>query len=139
RGLVSAVADGRGGEVWVEGEPGIGKSAVLAAGLADAAGLGCQAFWAAADELSQRLPLHVALNCLQVVPGLSGDPAREEILGLLRVARGAAAAGLPADPLPAVADRVGAWGGQVWGGAPGGLGGGGLPWGGEGWLGGVGA
>src|SRR5215813_3181510 len=53
RGLVSAVADGRGGEVWVEGEPGIGKSAVLAAGLADAAGLGCQAFRAAADELSQ--------------------------------------------------------------------------------------
>src|SRR5262249_18730877 len=105
-------------------------SAVLAAGLADAAGLGCQAFRAAADELSQRLPLRVALDCLQVVPG-SGDPARQEIVGLLRVARGAAAAGLSADPLPAGADRVVA--GVAWGGGAGGVrGGGGRCWGGWG-------
>src|SRR5258707_3779188 len=41
RDLVAAVAQGRGGVAWVEGEPGIGKSALVAEGLAEAAGLGC--------------------------------------------------------------------------------------------------
>src|SRR5215475_418477 len=117
RRLVSEEADGRGGEERVEGEPGIGKSAMLADGLADAAGVGRQVFWAAADELSQRLPLRVALDCLQVVPG-SGDQARQEILGLLRAARGAAAAGLSADPLPAVTDQLVALVDQLCGAAP---------------------
>ncbi len=105
RELVAAVADGRGGEVWVEGEPGIGKSAVLAAGLADVTSLGCQVFWAVADELGQRLPLRVALDCLQVVLG-SPDPARREIVDLLHAARGAAALGASADPLPALTERL---------------------------------
>ena len=34
--LVRAVAGGRGGSVWVEGEPGIGKSALLEVGLSAA-------------------------------------------------------------------------------------------------------
>src|SRR6266536_4264316 len=42
RGLVVEVAEGRGGSVWVEGDAGIGKSALLAAGLAQAAELGCR-------------------------------------------------------------------------------------------------
>jgi len=100
--LVRAVAGGRGGEVWVEGEPGIGKSALLAAGLAEAQELGCQVFWAAADELGQRFPLRVVLDCLQVVPGAS-DPARREILELPRAAGAGAAS---ADPVPAVMDRL---------------------------------
>ena len=40
--LVRAVAAGQGQVVLVEGEPGIGKTALLRAGLADAAALGCR-------------------------------------------------------------------------------------------------
>ena len=71
RDLVRGVAGGRGGTVWVEGEPGIGKSSLLAAGLADAAELGCQTAWAVGDELSQRLPLRAILKCLR---GLAHPP-----------------------------------------------------------------
>ncbi len=44
-GLVAGVAGGRGGVVWVEGEPGVGKSTLLTAGLAGAQDLGCQLAW----------------------------------------------------------------------------------------------
>ncbi len=67
--LVGAVAGGRGGEVWVEGEPGIGKTALLAAGLGRAGELSCQVFWAGADELGQRFPARVMRDCLRVGPG----------------------------------------------------------------------
>src|SRR6266550_4109137 len=101
--LVRAVAAGCGGEVWVEGEPGIGKSALQAAGLADAQGLGCQVFWTTADELGRRFPLRVMLDCLRVGPG-AADADRGEIVGLLRSAGAAGAAS--ADPVPAVTDRL---------------------------------
>ena len=42
--LVDRVAAGRGGSVWVEGEPGIGKTVLVAAGLVGARGLGCEVF-----------------------------------------------------------------------------------------------
>ncbi len=100
-GALRELAGGRGGEVWVEGELGIGKSALLAAGLAEAEGLGCQVFWAAADELSQRIPLRVGLDCLRVVPG-SADRARREILEQLRAGAGAGSS----DPVPAIIERL---------------------------------
>src|SRR6185369_14915497 len=50
-GLVDELAAGRGRAVWVEGEPGIGKSALLAAGLDRAARLGCEVFWATAYDV----------------------------------------------------------------------------------------
>ena len=40
REFVDRVAAGRGGSVWVEGEPGIGKSALVEAGLAWGARVG---------------------------------------------------------------------------------------------------
>jgi AAA ATPase domain len=78
RALVAEVAEGRGRSVWLEGEPGIGKTALLAAGLRDAEAAGCQLFMARADETAPMFPLQVLLDALRVGPGAS-DPARTEI------------------------------------------------------------
>jgi DNA-binding CsgD family transcriptional regulator len=83
RGLVAGVAAGRGGVVWVEGERGIGKTALVAEGLAGAAGLGCAVFAGAGDRLRARFPLGVLLDCLGV-DGRSAGGERGEIAGLLR-------------------------------------------------------
>ena len=50
-GLVKEVARGRGGSVLIEGEPGIGKSTLVRAAVAEAPQAGCQVFWGAGDEL----------------------------------------------------------------------------------------
>src|SRR5205823_3463397 len=67
----------------IEGEPGIGKSTLLAAGLAQARPLGCEVFWESADQARQRFPLWVLLDCLRV-GSRSTDAVRAEIAGLLR-------------------------------------------------------
>ena len=66
RGLAEGLRAGVGGVVLVEGEQGIGKSALLAAGLAGArqAPGWCTVLWAEADELGQRFPLRLMANCL---------------------------------------------------------------------------
>src|ERR1700761_4277111 len=63
RALAAAVAAGRGRSVLIEGEPGIGKSSLLAAGIEGAAGLGCRVLRGAADEFVGRFPLRVLLDC----------------------------------------------------------------------------
>jgi DNA-binding CsgD family transcriptional regulator len=83
--LRRAVADLRGGlgrVVWVEGEPGIGKSALVAEALADF-DRSWNVGWGMADQLAGRLPLRVMLDCLQVRPG-SPDPRRSHAADLLR-------------------------------------------------------
>jgi DNA-binding CsgD family transcriptional regulator len=83
-GCVSAVATGRTGQaVLVEGEPGIGKSALMRAACAEAIGLGCQVFWGAGDELGQTFPLLPFLDGLRVRESIP-DPQRDSILALLR-------------------------------------------------------
>ena len=82
-GLVTEVAAGRGNAVLIEGEPGIGKSALVRAALAEAASLGCQVFWGAGDELGQALPLLPLLEGLRVREP-PADPRRNTIVGLLR-------------------------------------------------------
>src|SRR5215472_17777246 len=82
-GLMKDVAAGRGRSVLIEGEPGIGKSALVQAALAEAAGLGCQVFWGAGDELGQALPLVPLLDAFRV-RGPSANPRRKTIVGLLR-------------------------------------------------------
>ena len=74
--LVKEVSAGRGSSVLIEGEPGIGKSALVRAAVAGAPEAGCQVFWGAGDELGQALPL-------RAIPGRAGgtrtvhEPAAE--------------------------------------------------------------
>jgi tetratricopeptide (TPR) repeat protein len=82
-GLVGQVVRGRGGAVLIEGEPGIGKSALAGAAVAEAAKAGCQAFWGTGDELGQALPLLPFLDGLRVREP-SANPRRATIVGLLR-------------------------------------------------------
>src|SRR5271156_4507529 len=82
-GLIRETARGRGGSVLIEGEPGIGKSALVRAATAEAPQGGCQVFWGAGDELSQALPLLPFLDGLRVREP-SANPRRNTIVRLLR-------------------------------------------------------
>ncbi len=82
-GMVKEVSLGRGGAVLIEGEPGIGKSALVRTAVADAPDAGCQVFWGAGDELGQELPLLPFLDGLRVRES-SPNPRREVIVRLLR-------------------------------------------------------
>ena len=101
-GLVEQVVQGRGGAVLIEGEPGIGKSALARAAVAEAAEAGCQAFWGAGDELGQALPLLPFLDGLRVREP-SANPRRNMIVGLLR---GEVAAGRGADVPAMLAEQL---------------------------------
>ena len=81
--LMREVGGGRGCSVLIEGEPGIGKSALVRAALAEAADAGCQVFWGAGDELGQALPLLPLLEGLRVREP-SAHPRRNTIVRLLR-------------------------------------------------------
>ena len=103
--LVGEVAAGRGRPVWVEGEPGIGKTALLAAGLNQVKEAGCQLFVARADEAASRIfPLRVLLDALRVGPRET-DPARAEIAQRLW-GRGATGTVPSGDPVAAAAGRL---------------------------------
>jgi DNA-binding CsgD family transcriptional regulator len=82
-GLIREVARGRGSSVLIEGEPGIGKSALMRAAVAKAPETGCQVFWGAGDELGQALPLLPFLDGLRVREA-SANPRRTTIVRLLR-------------------------------------------------------
>jgi hypothetical protein len=82
-GLARQATQGHGGAVLIEGEPGIGKSALVRAAVAEASEAGCQVFWGAGDELGQELPLLPFLDGLRVREP-SADPRRKTIVGLLR-------------------------------------------------------
>ena len=104
RGLVGEVAAGRGRSVWIQGEPGIGKTALLAAGLDGVESSGCQLFVARADETAPMFPLRVLLEALRVGPGAT-DPARAEIANRLWGTGGTGLA-TPGDPVAAAAELL---------------------------------
>jgi DNA-binding CsgD family transcriptional regulator/tetratricopeptide (TPR) repeat protein len=82
-GLLREAAHGRGSAVLIEGEPGIGKSALVRATSAQARDVGCEVFWGAGDELGQELPLLPFLDALRVREP-SASARRTAIVRLLR-------------------------------------------------------
>src|SRR6266508_2160337 len=62
RGAVAALKAGRGGTAWIDGEPGIGKSTLVAIALNEAAAQRCRVYRAVGDELGQRLPLRALID-----------------------------------------------------------------------------
>ncbi|MFC9249835.1 BTAD domain-containing putative transcriptional regulator [Amycolatopsis thailandensis] len=92
RGFAEDVMAGRGRTVWIEGEPGIGKSTLLTYALADVGAAGCHVAWANASEFEARMPLHAILASLGLDPETLGmEPTPNE-----------------ADPVAAQADQVAA-------------------------------
>jgi DNA-binding CsgD family transcriptional regulator/tetratricopeptide (TPR) repeat protein len=93
-GLLRDLARGSGNAMLIEGEPGIGKTALVRTALAPTAHRpsagahhgsqwGYQVFWGAGDELGQELPLHPFLDALRV-RAPSANARRTAIAGLLR-------------------------------------------------------
>ena len=52
--------------VWIEGEPGIGKSALVAEALSAVSQPEWDVGWGGAEQLTTRLPLRVMQDCLRV-------------------------------------------------------------------------
>ena len=86
RAGVEALSRGEGALIWVEGEPGIGKSSLVAEALAAGSAPGWDIGWGIAGKLTERLPLRVMLDRLQVRLG-SPDPRRAHAADLLRSLR----------------------------------------------------
>src|SRR5580693_1953687 len=82
-GFLRDLTRGSGGAVLIEGEPGIGKTALTRAALANLPPGSSQVFWGAGDELGQELPLLPFLDALRV-RGPSANARRATIAGLLR-------------------------------------------------------
>jgi DNA-binding CsgD family transcriptional regulator len=104
RHLVADVANGRGRSVWIEGEPGIGKSALLSVVVGLAQEAGCQVFRSQAYEAGEVFPLRPMLDALRVDVRAS-DPDRKHIAGLLW-GRGSTAAVTPNDAVAAAAESL---------------------------------
>jgi DNA-binding CsgD family transcriptional regulator len=101
---VEDLAAGRGRVALVEGEPGIGKSALLRAGWELAAAAGCAVFRGAGEQLGQAFPLLPLLDAL-AVRASSPDPPRAAVLAALR-GRDADTAAAAAEALLALVDRL---------------------------------
>lgn len=85
--VVRGAGDGRFGGVVVEGEPGIGKSRLLAEALASAASSHCSVVQGRADELERTRPFGVLVDALGCTPS-SPDPQRAGIADLLSTRQG---------------------------------------------------
>src|ERR1700761_3591030 len=82
-GFLRELTRDSGNAVLIEGEPGIGKTALVRSALAALPAGSVQVFWGAGDELGQELPLLPFLDALQV-RGRSANARRTAIAGVLR-------------------------------------------------------
>ncbi|XVS67699.1 BTAD domain-containing putative transcriptional regulator [Actinosynnema sp. CA-299493] len=82
-GALDDVLAGRGRAVWVEGEAGIGKTALLTAALDRAAARPCHLAWGTTDETSADFPLQVVLEAFDITPS-SPDPRRAQLASQVR-------------------------------------------------------
>jgi hypothetical protein len=82
RAAADRLGRGEGSVLWVEGEAGIGKTALLAETLAVIRQPGWEVGWAGADQLT-RLPLRVMVDCLGARSD-SPDPRRRHAASLLQ-------------------------------------------------------
>jgi DNA-binding CsgD family transcriptional regulator/tetratricopeptide (TPR) repeat protein len=78
REVLSQVIHGRGRALLIDGEPGIGKSALLGVLLRMARRCGCTVLLSRADDITQQFPMRVMLDCLGGDPA-SADPRRAEL------------------------------------------------------------
>lgn len=78
RGLLGGLRDGGGRAVLVEGEPGIGKTALVASALAAPPPDVC-VYWSAGDELEWRYPLRLLADCLGFPTGDAAHDTAEEV------------------------------------------------------------
>jgi DNA-binding CsgD family transcriptional regulator len=97
--LVRQLVVGRGGLGWVRGEPGIGKSRLVAAVADQAEQAGAAVYRATGDELAQAFPLRLMADAFGVSLRAQ-DPAVVEIAQLLR------GEGAAADPVLAAGERL---------------------------------
>ena len=100
--LIRAAAAGRGSALLIEGEPGIGKSSLMRAALAETAGARCQVFWGSGDELGQALPLLPLLEALRV----RDEPDTPRRGTIVRLLRGELAADRGADVSTVLAEQL---------------------------------
>src|SRR5580700_7781499 len=100
--MVARLAEGRGGVGWVQGEPGIGKSALADAIVGRARELGCGVLRGAGDESRQQFPFWLTADCLGISLR-SADPASAQIARMLR-GEPDGTAGL--DPVLAAGERM---------------------------------
>jgi tetratricopeptide (TPR) repeat protein len=88
-GLIAEAAAGHGSAILIEGEPGIGKSALVRAALASSPAA-CRVFWGTCDELDEDLPFQPLIAALRL-----REPAQDSRrAAIARILCGEA----PADP-----------------------------------------
>jgi DNA-binding CsgD family transcriptional regulator len=100
--LVAGLASGRGGVGWVQGEAGIGKSALIDAVAARASVLGCVVFRGAADALMEAFPLRLMAECL----GISAHSQDEASVHISALLRGEPVSAAAIDPVLAAGERM---------------------------------
>jgi tetratricopeptide (TPR) repeat protein len=107
-GLVAEAAAGHGTAVLIEGEPGIGKSALVRAALAGGAsgqGAAGQALWGTCDELDQALPYQPLIDALRLREP-PGQPPGARRAAIARALRGDDDAAPGADATAALGEQI---------------------------------